>query len=64
MRPRKQAQTHDAMALRIALLRRRLTVSRLAELVRHPRPTVSAALNRGKFPLVLAKIRKVLRDAA
>jgi hypothetical protein len=60
---RKQAQKHDSLPLRIALLHRKMSVSRLAKLIRHPRPTVSAALNRGKFPRVLAKIRHALRDA-
>jgi hypothetical protein len=59
----KQAQIHDSVPLRIAMLRRRLTVSGLAQLIKHPRPTVSAALNRGKFPRVLKKIRRVLRHA-
>lgn len=59
----KQAQIHDSVPLRIAMIRRRLSVSGLARLIKHPRPTVSAALNRGKYPRVLKKIRHALRHA-
>lgn len=57
---RKQAQTFDNVPLRLALVRSGMTVSELAEKVKRPRPTVSAALNRGKFPRVLALIKEAL----
>lgn len=62
MPAQNQASTFDSLPLRLALVRRGLSVTKLAKKLKHPRPTVSAALNRGKFPRVLEKIKEELGD--
>lgn len=45
----------------IALLRNgRMSISELARRIKRPRPTVSTAINKGKFRAVRAQIKKEL----
>lgn len=59
-----QARTrHDPVQLKVRLLKARdrfPTVTALAEHIKRPRPTVSAAINRGVFPRVLKEIEEAL----
>lgn len=55
--------SHDSLPIRVALWRRKKgqnTIAWLARRINRPRPTVSAAINRGKFPGVLAQVKEVL----
>lgn len=55
---------HNAVDLKVRLLmaqERFPTITALAEHIKRPRPTVSAAINHGKFPRVLAEIEEALR---
>lgn len=46
--------------LKMALLKKNLSITDLADQIEHPRPNVSKAINHGKFPRILAKIQEVL----
>lgn len=52
MSPTKQAR----ISLRMKMLKQGLSFTELAKQIGHPRPTVSKAVNHGRFPRVHAKI--------
>ena len=48
------------IGLRVAMLHRGLGVSALAKRLGHPRQTVSKAINHGRYPRVVAKVKAYL----
>lgn len=46
--------------IRVRMIQQGLTFTALAEIVGHPRPTVSKAVNHGRFPRVLKKVQEAL----
>jgi hypothetical protein len=63
MPEKTQPKKHDALPLRRAMFEKGMSVSKLARRIKRPRPTVSKAIHHGKFPLVLKRIKEVLRAA-
>ena len=65
MRPVMQARSvHDPVAWKIRLLQARDRFPTLSDLARHidrPRPTVSTAINKGRYPQVLKEIEEALQ---
>ncbi len=57
MKPRNQAR----IALRTKMAARDMKITELAKLIGHSRENVSRAINHGRCPRVLAKIKGVLR---
>jgi hypothetical protein len=54
-----------SQAAKISLVRRRLSVTRLAAQIERPRQTVSAIINGStRYPLLRAEIAKLLKCAA
>lgn len=58
MHPKNQAR----ISLRVKMTKKDITFRQLATQVGHPRSTVSKAVNHGRFPRVLKKIKDALDE--